>query len=319
MFNRITRFALGLVALAGLTACDSTSNGGTGKLTVQLTDAPFPYETVDEVNVWVVRIDARLAPATDDDADTDIDDDTDGDIDTDTDGTQREGGWVTIASPNRMINLLDLRNGITTNLGEATLPTGRYSGFRLILNTDESEVVLNDAANTVLDGANGGIKFPSAHRTGIKINLAEPIELTQGGTVMVIDFDVANSFVLRGNDIRNNGLLFKPVLRATARDITGSVSGSVHYDTPTGAVVPNATVQALKAGTPVTDTVTANILSSTVTDANGAYTFAFLVPGTYELRALAPASSGYKNALLTGGVTVAEGQDLTDKVIVLTK
>lgn len=319
MTKRITRFALALAAAAGLAACDSTSGTQTGQLTVQLTDAPFPYESVSRVDVWVVRIDARVADADEADAAADVDDDTDGDIDTDTDGADRAGGWVTIASPNRSINLLELRNGTTTNLGEATLPTGRYSGFRLILNTDESSVTLNDAAHTVLDGANGGIKFPSAHRTGIKVNLAEPIDVTEGGTVMVIDFDVANSFVLRGNDIHNNGLLFKPVLRATARDITGSVSGTVRKDSPTGELVPNATVQALKPGTVVTDTVTANILSSTVTDANGAFKFAFLLPGTYELRAFAPAGSGYGNALLAGGVTVAEGQSVTDKVIVLPK
>jgi len=34
---------------------------------------------------------------------------------------------------------------------------------------------------------------------------------------MVVDFDVANSFVMRGNSLAQNGLLFKPVIRATVK------------------------------------------------------------------------------------------------------
>jgi hypothetical protein len=34
---------------------------------------------------------------------------------------------------------------------------------------------------------------------------------------MLVDFDVANSFVLRGNTILQNGLLFKPVVKATTQ------------------------------------------------------------------------------------------------------
>jgi hypothetical protein len=32
---------------------------------------------------------------------------------------------------------------------------------------------------------------------------------------MVLDFDVGNSFVMRGNSLAQNGLLFKPVVKAT--------------------------------------------------------------------------------------------------------
>jgi hypothetical protein len=284
-----------------------------GLLSVQLTDAPFPYEEVESVDVWVVRIDAKVESADSAAAAADIDDDTDGDIDTDTDGTRRSGGWVTVAEPNRSIDLLDLRNGVTTNLGADSIPTGRYRSFRLVLNTDSSFVTLKDG--TVLSGDNGGIKFPSAHRTGIKVNLAEPIDVTANGTVMVVDFDVSKSFVLRGNDIKSNGLLFKPVLRATARDVTGSVSGVVKGDSAAGAAVANAIVQVL----PVGDTVTANVIAAGLTDADGAFKVAFLLPGSYDLRAVPPAGSVYKQATLAGGFTVTTGQDAAGKVIVLTK
>jgi hypothetical protein len=60
--------------------------------------------------------------------------------------------------------------------------------------------------------------FPSASRSGIKITLASPVVIGEDGkSTMVVDFDVANSFVMRGNSLSQNGLLFKPVIRATVK------------------------------------------------------------------------------------------------------
>ena len=122
---------------------------------------------------------------------------------------------------------------------------------------------------------------------------------------------------MRGNDIRNNGLLFKPVLRATATDITGSASGSVHSTSATGPAVVGATVEVLKAGTLITDTDDANIVATTVTDASGNFTFAFLLPGTYALRVTPPSGSGFQPAMLTGGFSVTTGQTTSGLVVVV--
>jgi hypothetical protein len=35
---------------------------------------------------------------------------------------------------------------------------------------------------------------------------------------MLVDFDVAQSFVIRGNSLDQNGLLFKPVIRGTLKE-----------------------------------------------------------------------------------------------------
>ena len=62
MQNRRTRtalLALAAGAAATLSACGESTGAETGHLTVQLTDAPFPYQDVARVDVWVVRIDAR--------------------------------------------------------------------------------------------------------------------------------------------------------------------------------------------------------------------------------------------------------------------
>jgi hypothetical protein len=279
-----------------------------GKLTVQLTDAPFPFDSVARADVFVVRIDGKLAATDEADAASSTDASS---------NTDPSKGWVTLALPNASYNLLDLQNGTTVNLGEATLATGSYQGFRLILNTDQSSITLKNG--TVLNGNSAtGIKWPSAGKTGIKIVLDQAINVVEGGTVMVLDFNLGQSFVLRGNTISQNGLLFKPVIKAVARDITGSVSGTVRQDNATGALVADATVEVLKSGTLITDTDPANVVGSGKTDASGAFKIAFLMPNTYELRATPPSTlTATYNAVLKSPVTVSTGVETSGNLLVL--
>ncbi|MEO8192411.1 MAG: DUF4382 domain-containing protein [Gemmatimonadales bacterium] len=289
------------IAGAGVMACDS--GGGptllsseTGTVNVLLTDAPFPFAEVQRVDVFVVRIDGALV-----DVDPlEMEDESD------------STSWKTLASPNASVNLLDLRNGKTANLGVATLPVGTYKSFRMIIDTDQSSVTLND--NSKPD-----IKWPSAGKHGIKINLDEPFVVGPGTTNLLIDFDIGRSFVMRGNSIKNNGLLFKPVIHATTQQSTGSIAGTVHGDNATGPVIPGATIEVLKNGTTLTDTDPSRIVRTGVTDAAGAYTLAFVSPGTYVVRATPTVASGYKPALLPGTVVVTAGNAITGQVIVVTK
>ncbi|HEX5438402.1 MAG TPA: DUF4382 domain-containing protein [Gemmatimonadaceae bacterium] len=300
--KRVLYITAAVLSAFALGACSDSMSSTTGTLSVQLTDAPFPFSNVKSADMYVVRIDARMSNATD----ADVTDPTD--PGNNTDPTK---GWVTIATPNASYNLLDLQNGATVNLGQTTLPTGQYQSFRLILDVSKSSI-------TLADGTQAAITWPSAGQTGVKINLAQPIDVVAGGTVMVLDFDLGNSFVLRGSSIAANGLLFKPVIRATARDITGSVSGSVHEDSPTGAPEVGATVEVLKAGTLLTDTSPDSVVSTTQTDDAGNFTFAFVLPGAYELRATPASTSLYQPSLLSG-VTVTSGTDVSGNVIVVTK
>ena len=291
--NRLIRGAgMALCALA-FAACSDSSGTGTGKLSVRLTDAPFPFSEVASVDVFVVRIDAKQAATTDEEAADE----------------NNHDGWITIATPNSLINLLDLGQGKTMNLGETTLPTGNYQSFRLILDTDQSSVTLKD-------GSKPPIFFPSAAHSGIKVNLDAPIQLTEDGSVMTLDFDIGRSFVMRGND-PSKGFNFKPVIHAVAQDITGSVTGSVHANSATGAAVPNATVEVLTAGSLIGDTDPTHVVRSTSTDANGNFRIAFLLPGTYVLRATPPTASGFKPALLAGGLTITSGTETANQIIVV--
>jgi hypothetical protein len=282
-----------VIATAGLAACSDSSGTGRGLLTVRLTDTPFPFSEVASVDVFVVRVDARQAEPTDEEAADESD----------------RGGWTTVATPNALINLLDLAGGKTTNLGATTLATGTYNGFRLIIDPSQSSI-------TFKDGSQPAINFPSAAQSGIKVNLDEPIELTENGSVMTLDFDIGRSFVVRGNDARN-GFNFRPVIRAVAQDITGSVTGSVRANSATGAAVPGATVEVLTAGSLLNDADPAHIVRTTSTDANGDFRIAFLLPGTYVLRATPPTASGFKPALLPGGLTITSGTETSNQIIVV--
>ena len=290
--------ALAIAGTLGLAACDD-ANGPTltnsGKVNVLLTDAPFPLSEVKSVNIFVTRIDAKLA-------------DTDSAEAADTDNS----GWITLVSPNQSINLLTLTNGQTSNLGIATIPVGTYKSFRMVIDADQSNITLNDDTKPE-------IKWPSAGKNGIKILLDEPFDVIDGTTTLLVDFDVGRSFVMRGNSISQNGLLFKPVIHATTQQNTGTLTGSVPADSASGAGIAGATVEVLKAGTPLNDTQSNNVVRTAVTDASGNFTLAFVPAGTYVVRATPTVASGYKPALLTGGAVVTSGTTLSNQVIIVTK
>lgn len=198
-----------LAAALSLAACGSDPlkiPDGSGVLRVQLTDAPFPTDSVESVDIWVVRIDAKLAEGDSAEAAAGASDDS-----------ASVGGWETIAEPDRAFDLLTLRGGAVAELGEAVLPEGNYRGFRLVIDPSKSSVTLNDG--TVLDGTSSpSITFPSASRSGIKVHVTESIPVGEDSTsTVLIDFDLENSFVMRGNSIAQNGLLFKPVVKASSK------------------------------------------------------------------------------------------------------
>ncbi|HSA55409.1 MAG TPA: DUF4382 domain-containing protein [Gemmatimonadaceae bacterium] len=205
----VTGVLVGAGAMGGCSDGAPTSNripAGQGVVVVRLTDAPFPFDEVESVDAFVVRIDARLTETTESEAAV-VDE-----------AAAEEGGWVTIAEPNASFDLLTLRGGNTANLGQSTLLAGDYRSLRLILDVDQSSITLKDG--TILTGTSSpSILFPSAGHTGIKILLNEPVSVEDGSTTnLLIDFDVGESFIMRGTSLQQNGLLFKPVVKATVQE-----------------------------------------------------------------------------------------------------
>jgi len=196
-------FLLLAATSATFVACADSTGPVAGPIVVTLTDAPM--DSVDSVNVYIVRVDAKAAATDSADAAANVE------------GGSR-GGWTTIAEPQDTFELLSLRAD-TTVLSRTTLATGAWRSFRVIIDPLRSYVVLKDG--TRLDGRTNmgnsgapGVKFPSAGQSGIKVKLAAPVEITSDTTYLTIDFDAGQSFVPVGTSIRESGLIFRPVIRA---------------------------------------------------------------------------------------------------------
>ena len=186
---------------SGLSGLDST----VGRVVVKLTDAPFLSDSVASVDVFVVRVDGRIGATDDAEANTDVEDGS-------------ASGWHTLASPNALYNLLSLQNGATATLGSATLTAGSYNGLRLIIDPNQSSITLKNGKK-LTNTSSPSVTFPSASRSGLKILLSKPLTVVGGTTTnLLVDFDVNDSFVMRGNSIEQNGLLFKPVIKGTVTD-----------------------------------------------------------------------------------------------------
>jgi Domain of unknown function (DUF4382) len=202
-FRKIFAF---VAALGALASCSNSADlaPGEGRIAVRLTDAPFPLDLVESIDVFVVRVEAKLEETSEDEAALAVEDED-----------ASDGGWIVLATPNASFDLMDLQNGVNVFLGDEAVAAGAYRSIRLILDTDLSSVTLKDGM--ILTGTSSpSIKFPSAGQSGIKVQYATPILVDEGETtVVLLDFDAEESFVLRGNTIEQNGLLFKPVIKAS--------------------------------------------------------------------------------------------------------
>jgi hypothetical protein len=194
-----------MVVLGALVGCsDSGLEPGQGRIALRLTDAPFPLDSVESIDVFVVRIEAKAEATTEADAQASVQGAAAG-----------NDGWIVLATPNASFNLMDLQNGVSVSLGDAEVAAGSYRSLRLILDTNQSSVTLITGL-TLTGTSTPSILFPSAGQSGIKVHFDTPIAVDDGATTdVLLDFDAGESFVVRGNTILQNGLLFKPVIRAT--------------------------------------------------------------------------------------------------------
>ena len=194
-----------MVVFAALAGCSDNGMGpGEGRIALRLTDAPFPLDSVEAIDVFVMRIEAKAEATTEADAQASVQGDA-----------ASSDGWIVLATPNASFNLMDLQNGVSVSLGDAEIAAGSYRSLRLILDTNQSSVTLKTGL-TLTGTSTPSIVFPSAGQSGIKVQFDTPIDVDEGATTNVLlDFDAGESFVLRGNTILQNGLLFKPVIRAS--------------------------------------------------------------------------------------------------------
>lgn len=234
---------------------------GTATVRVLLTDAPSDYIAAAEVDIGAVE----LIPSDDGERVVLSEDGTDG-----------------------FVNLLDFQAAATTPIAEADIDGGSFSQLRLVVEAARVELA---EGYTFRDGSTEkDLKVPSGAQTGIKLNLHPavgddgPVEIMPGETVLVLDFDVSESFVLLGNfetPAGVHGVIFKPTIRVAVEDVAASISGTVSTELE-GVSVEGLTVRA----EPTDGGTVAGYQSETgtaLTDENGDYTIFFLVPGSYEV------------------------------------
>jgi len=204
-----------------------------------------------------------------------------------------DGSRYVISDTAQSHDLLTLTNGVTAELGSASIPAGDYQEIRVVI--DSARAVLTPP--TTFQGGSGtmSMKVPSGSTSGLKVKFDgdTPLTIVPGETVVVIDFDISRSFVFQGPPGRPRSVSLKPVIRATYRDVAGSISGVV---TPADA---GATVYAIRA---VDDTVA----TADADPVTGAYSLQFLPPGSYTVAASATGFAPEEVA-----VDVGEAEDVT--------
>jgi hypothetical protein len=244
----------------------------TGTMSFSITDAPFPFDSVQSANMFVQRVDARFTEPTAAELQAGV-------------GTDPATSWVTVATPNQAVNLLDLQRGKTLSLGQNTaMPAGTYRGFRIVLAVNQSNITLKGGATpTIAWGVN-------ATSVGYAITATEPVTLAANGVVNVLaDFDLGRSFDMVGATPSAGGFVATPSIRTIRASQRGQLAGRVVVAAgATETPAPGATVELLLPGTSITDQSRDKIVATAGTDASAVFVMAFLQPGTYVLRLTFP-------------------------------
>ncbi len=284
--SRLSRALFTAVALGTACYTDDTrpTLSGTRKPTakVLLTDDPFPFDSVQSVQVYIVSIEVSTHPDT---------------------GTSADSmHWVTVAAPHRQVDLLTLQQGRTDSLGIGEVTADQYKAVLVTINTDSS------AGIRFKNGSSAVVRWNGGGRASYASFVEAPVNIPDSGAVIVIDFDVGRSFVY--NQLGDGAFDFFPWIRAVNRAATGSIAGTVNRDSSTGSFGPvaNATVSAWGGGP-------SNwyILSTGKTDLAGHYRLAYLLPGTYIVGVDPPAGTNF-TAALDSNVAVNQGFETTHNV-----
>lgn len=274
MHNKLTRLSLATTSIFAAAALVACGGGGSdpvptppaqmGKISASLTDAPACG--FDEVNVTVTKVRVHASATAEETA----------------------AGWtdITPAAPIK-VNLLDLTNGSIAPLGTASLPVGKYTQVRLVLDPNTG----TGMANSVKPSGSADLQpleTPSAVQSGLKLTGSFDITADQT-TDLVIDFDACKSVLTKGN----GKYALKPVIKLIPTVLNG-ISGFV----PTALLASKPMVSAQQNGV---------VISSTVPDATGKFFLSRLVPGNYDVVLTADGSA----ASVIGAVPVASTTSTT--------
>jgi hypothetical protein len=266
----------GCTLLFGACGGGGSDSGGTGTLNLHVTDAAFEYDIVAEATVSVDKITIFHAADSDD------------------------GPIVLYEGAPILLDLFNLRDGLTQPLDPATLPVGSYHQLRL--RVTHAHLVLTNG--NVYDTDDDTIHLTSQDTSGFKVNFDPAIVIERDQTSNVLlDYDLTHTFhpVPANDALTADHYSLHPVIHVTNMGQVGGISGTVTQDDGLGGLVPvsAATVYVMPPGQ--TDPTLA--VTSTGTSATGTYSVLGLLPGPYDVLAVKADLS----ALVTG-VTVVSGE-----------
>ncbi len=247
---------------------------------VLLTDAPFPYDWVASVNLYVVRIEANAEP-----------------------DTSGGGEWVLITEPKKSFNLLALQQGTTAFVGEGELPAGQYHAIKMTIDTSLSSIVWSNGSEARVNWQN----WSGTDEMPLYALVEYPVNVPTEGAEIVMDFDIGRSFLY--DFFGTNEFTLIPQLRAINSAATGTIAGTVTSDY-TGETRPieNANVT-VYAGNP-SQPSTWYAIATGRSDAVGQYKVAFVREGTYHVR-IEQVDYPFLDPVITRNVQVTAGATTT--------
>ncbi|MCF6181191.1 DUF4382 domain-containing protein [Lutibacter sp.] len=262
---KFIKYIISALLLLVSLSCTTTDSTEHGNLSLKLTDAPMPYNQFMEANVTIDKIEIG--------------------------NSSNPNSFVTIMDSSTTYNMLDMINGITETLANASIPVGDYDTIRLYMSS--SEMVTNNgesysydmsqngmsggsmmgASNMVINNENGSIDITLDHMLNVQLG---------SDNEYLLDIDVEHSFMLEGVSYQNagNGMMlsmtgftFTPTMRFVAMNNAGTISGNIHDD------------QGNLAGVSISLMQNNETYTTTHTDENGNYTFIGIPQGMYTINA----------------------------------
>ena len=276
MSKHITRYAVAAALFAGCYQDDASVTAALAvrpQITVRLTDAPFPYDSLHSVTIYVVRIEASTAQ-----------------------DTSGGGQWVVITEPRKAFDLLALQQGTTALLGAGEMPAGQYHAVRMTLDTSQSSIAWNDAAQHPAPVNWHGLSTIYAF-------VEYPVNVPTQGADIVLDFDVGQSFLF--NYYGTNEFDFTPHLRAINSAAAGAIAGVVTQGA-NGTTQPVSNAQVSVYGTYPGRADITYLEATGRSGGDGRYKVAFLPPGSYVVRIEEPFLPNL-DSVTTSGVEVTAG------------
>src|SRR5213080_3617595 len=281
----------GIVVIAACSQHNVTTNTTkAGPTQVFLIDAPFPYDQVARVDVYIVRVAASTKPDTAGNASDSL-----------------QTGLRTITAPHRPYNLLELGNGAAAKLGEGIVLPGQYVQFLITMDADSSSITLKDGTvltNRTSPGIDWG-GYPSRFSFGLFTD--PPIQIADSGAVVIIDFDLGRSFYARDPANAAAGFNYVGYMQVRNSALTGSVSGTVMGQND-GAIADASIALLVVNPNYPTDEATWGVLGTARSDATGRFRLPYASPGSYVLAVDAPATSVY-GGLRLPNVSVSTGAE----------